>query len=514
MQLHFKVLFITLLSIFLLTGCASKPIPLTDTTLAYNAKLNYNNASADLGPIVKPFDLYRAMAHALKHNLDYRVAAVEAKLSNAKMNLSNYSMLPEVAANAGYASRGNVEASSSYNVLTSSFNYGASTSRDETLKTGDIAFGWNILDFGLSYVRSRQAGDKYLIAQEMKRKAIHKLLDDVRNTYWRAISFKSLLKRLKRLKSRTQRAYANTRALSDSGETSRVDALTSERGLLDIKRTIVHLQRDMASAKGELASLLGLRPGIQFKLKTTTIKNLPKILPLSLEEMMLAALRDRPEMRENLYKQRINMHETQAMLLEMLPGLKLYAGPNVSSNSFLFNNNWVSWGATASWNLLQVFQYPAKRRVIQKQENVLETRAQALGMAVMTQVHLSRIRYYQTRQERSVAREYRSVQNRLVRQFRKEARASRISEQKLLREEMNTLVAEAKYDLANSELQAAYASLYASIGWDPYVEVDPSSNLNEIAAQLKRSWKKTRTLRFKPALLNEAKIKPDKSKGG
>lgn len=189
---------------------------------------------------------------------------------------------------------------------------------------------------------------------------------------------------------------------------------------------------------------------------------------MTFDEMMLTAIRDRAELRENVYQQRINMREARAALIDLLPGLELFAGPNWDSNAFLLNADWVSWGAKASWNLLKVFQYPAKRDVIEVQAHVLKARALALTMSVMTQVHFSRIRFHHFRQELEAADEYRSVQDRLVRQIRDEAQASRVSELALLREEMNTLVAEAKYDIAYSSLQNAYANVFASIGWDPY----------------------------------------------
>jgi len=438
-----------------------------------------------------PIDLYRAMARALKYNLEYRVAEVETNLYNTKLNLSHYSMLPDIAANAGYAARDNVQASSSLNVLTNTQNFGASTSQDKRIRTKDLAFSWNILDFGLSYVRSRQAADKYLISQEMKRKVIHKLLGDVRSAYWRTISYDHLIKRLKNISSRTRRAQANSRALSDSGKTARIAALTSERELLDIKRAIRNLQRDLYTAKAELAALMNIGPNTAFKLIETRRRRLPATLPMSLDGMMIAALRDRAELRENLYQQRINMREAKAVLLEMLPGLQLYAGPNWNSNSFLLNNNWISWGATASWNLLKVFQYPAKRRVIQSQSEVLKTRALALTMAVITQVHLSRIHYQYSRRDFSVAREYRSVQRRLVRQYRREAQAFRISEQELLREEINTLIAETKFDIAYSGVQSSFATLFSTIGRDPYEEANPDLPIDEIAAQLRNGWFET-----------------------
>ncbi|MCP4936110.1 MAG: TolC family protein [bacterium] len=475
----------------MLAGCTSKPVPFSVGTLTNNAKTNYDRISSHQEPLSEPIDLYRAMARALKYNLDYQLAVAQAQLGNAKLNLSHYSLLPNIAANAGYAARNNEQASSSLNMLTNAQNFGASTSQDKAVKSSDLAFSWNILDFGLSYIRSRQAGDKYLINQEMRRKVIHKLLDNVRNAYYRAISYKRLIKRLRHLKVRTQNAYKNMRALSTNSETSPMNALTAERQLLDIKRAIGRLQGDLITAKNELASLMGIKPGMPFKLVPTKSQKLPAKLPFTLEEMMFTALSDRAELRENLYQQRINMREAQAMLLEMLPGLKMYAGPNASSNSFLLNNNWISWGATASWNLLRVFQYPAKRGVWQGQDNVLKTQALALSMTVMAQVQVSRIRYLQLRQKRDTARQYRSVQKRLLQQFRNEAQASRVSEQVLLREELNTLVAEAKYDIANSELQSAYANLFTSIGWDPYVVTNRSLTVDNLAAQLRESWSET-----------------------
>ena len=124
----------------------------------------------------------------------------------------------------------------------------------------------------------------------------------------------------------------------------------------------------------------------------------------------------------------------------------------------------MSLGAKASWNVIRVFQYPVKRQVIDTQDDVLRARALALTMAVLTQVHISRIRYAHAHQQVRVAQEYRSVQNRLMRQIRAEFAAGRVSEQTLLREEMNTLISEARYDVAFANLEAAHAGVMESIG--------------------------------------------------
>ena len=138
---------------------------------------------------------------------------------------------------------------------------------------------------------------------------------------------------------------------------------------------------------------------------------------------------------------------------------------------------------------MQTFQYPTKQGVIEAQDNLLDARALALTMAVMTQVHVSRIRYVNASRELKTARDYFDVQSRLVGQMRKEAAAERISEQTLIREELNTLVAEAQRDIAYSGAQNSFANIFASIGLDPYSnELDTGKSVSELAAQLKGLW--------------------------
>jgi glutaminase len=127
--------------------------------------------------------------------------------------------------------------------------------------------------------------------------------------------------------------------------------------------------------------------------------------------------------------------------------------------------------------------------VIDGQDKLLNARALALTMAVMTQVHVSRIRYANMVRELQTARDYLDVQTRLVRQMRNEALADRISEQTLIREELNTLVAEVKRDIAFSNMQSAFANVFASVGLDPYAsDVTPDLSVSELATQIKGLW--------------------------
>lgn len=472
-----------------LSGCAVHPTPLTDTELAVAAEENHSKVAAEQEPITKPVTLYEAMARALKYNLDHRVEEAEAAVRVAELDLSHFSLLPAVVANSGYAGRDNYNASSSYNLTNNTENFGASTSQDKEIKSADIGFSWNILDFGLSYVRARQAADKVLVQEETRRKVIQRVVEDVRTAYWRAVSADRLMHRLRALEADTRTALRESRKLYQERQTSPITALTYERELIEIRQKAEEIQRDLNTAKAQLAALMNVRPGTPFRLAARTSRSGGLQLKAGLDQMIAAAIYNRPELREVEYRRRINVQEADAALLEMLPGIQLYAGANYDSNGFLLNSDWTNWGAKASWNLLKVFSYGARRDVIDLSDEMLHQRALALTMAVMTQVHVSRIRYFHARKELQTAGEYLDVQRRLLKQIRAEATADRVSSQTLIREEMNTLIAEAKYDVAYAQLQNAYANLFSSMGLDPYGwEINRDEPIGQLAQSLKQLW--------------------------
>lgn len=472
------------------SGCSVVPMPFTSAEIADKAEDHLLRVvDADQEPVTRPIDLYEAMARALKYNLDHRVETMEAALRIKELDLAHFSLLPQAVADSGYAARDNYNAASSFNLVTLQPNFGASTSQEKKISTADVAFTWNILDFGLSYVRARQAADQFLIAEELRRKVAHRVIEDVRTAYWRALSADRLLTRLRSLEGRVSTVQINTRAIVDERQTSPITAVTYERELVEIKRTIQELERDLSVARTQLSSLMNLRPGTPFTLVSPRRELRDLSLDMPVKDMISTAVQNRAELREVWYRQRINEHDLDAALLELLPGLQVYAGSNFDSNDFLYNNNWLNWGAKASWNLIRLIQYPAKRSVIEAQQQLLDERGLAVTMAIMTQVHVSRVRFYHSRKELETAGEYLDVQRRMVELIRTEAGADRVSEQTLIREEMNTLVAEVRYDIAYASLQNAFANVYASMGLDPYAsELDLDRSAKELALALRAVW--------------------------
>lgn len=473
----------------MVAGCAIAPQSLTGTEINALAVDHADRVSAAQEPLSGSLSLYEAMARALKYNLDYRVEMMTQSLRGTEARLATTELLPRTVANAGYTGRDSYLTTTQLDIPTGLDFEPDSVSQDKNLNVADVTFSWHILDFALSYVKARQASDRYLIAQEAKRKVIQNTLEDVRTAYWRAFSSDRLVVKLRGLEGRVQRAIAEARKLSGGGEAAPVAALTYERELVQIRQVLQQLERELILAKSQLAALINAPPGTEFRLTGGGDREGPLMLGLSTREMVAEAVFNRPELHELAYERRINEGEADAALLELLPGLQLVTGENFNSNSFLLNNQWANWGALAASNLVRVFQYPARRDTLEAQDTILDQQALAMTMVVMTQVYVSSTRYSHFQREYEIAQDYNEVQAKLVAQIRAEAGADRVGEQTLIREEMNGLVAEVKRDIAFANVQTGAANIMVSMGLDLQVrDFDDNLTVGEVAAQLQSAW--------------------------
>ncbi len=495
-----NVLTISFLSLAV-AGCTITPERVTSEQLGTFASDKLKRVTANQEPVTGAIDLYEAMARALKYNLDTKIEIKERALRIKSLDLASYKLLPDFVSNSGYAGRSNYAGGNSVpfsgrsKLFQNSGDLGPgqnvtdSTSQERNIFSQDITLTWNILDFGLSYVRAKQTANEILIAEQIKRKVVNSSIEAVRSAYWRAVSSQRLLRKLRYLESRVRKALRETRTLYKLRKTSPITALTFERELVGIKREVQKLEGNLKNARFQLAALMNIPPSQNYRLVQPRRRLSDLRLKIPVKSMVSVAMRNRPEVLELLYKTRINEEETTAALLELLPGIQLYAGANFDSNDFVFNNSWLSWGSKASWNLIRLFQYPARKSVIQGKGDLLDARALSLTMAIMLEVHVSRARYLHARREYRTAAEFFSVQRRLLNQIRAEAKVNRVSEQTLLREEMNSLVAEVKRDIAYADVQNAYANVFASIGLDPHPSgFDENTSVKSLATSLKRVW--------------------------
>ena len=472
-----------------LMACSTVPQAITVSEALNHAEELRTELSAQREPVTQPISLYEGMARALKYNLNHRVSMMEMNLARADYDLSHYDRLPKIVANSGYYGRNNQQGSSSLSLLSGRQSLEPSTATERDVFSGDLTASWNMLDFGLSKIRSEQLGDDIMIYEERRRKAIIQIMEDVHRAYWRAVTSERLKTRLALLEGDVRQAFDDSRILYTARKTAPMAALTYQRELNDIQGQSQRLSRDLRLAKMELAALMGLSPDQSFALQMPIDGDRPKRLTMTYGEMIDVALKQRPEIRESLYAKRIGEKEMKKAVLEALPSLEGFAGLNASSNTFLFNRDWAAYGLRASWNLLDVFSIGRRKRKAKAGYALEKQRGLAAAMAVMTQLGVSRLRYESLMAEYDTAEQAAQIQNDILRHVEALSTTGATSRQALIRERMNTIMSEARRDAVHAEMKEAAAHIYSSLGFDPYgADIRGDEDIAVIAASLKSLW--------------------------
>lgn len=477
----------------LAAGCAVKPEPLT-------AEENLARVRKDLGvvltpqePLTKAVSMDEAMARAIKYNLDERVKLMEVAVATDQLDLSRYDMLPRVVAAAGYVGRNNDAGSESLNLATGRRTGESTTATDRHRRTGDLAFTWNVLDFGVSYLRARQNANLVLIADERRRRVVQGIMQDVRTAYWRAVAAERLLKRLAPLEKRVEGARRDARTLEALRVQAPLQALNYTRTLVETLRQLQSLRRELVSSKSQLGALMGLPPGEPFEIEmpAASVMQSPPKLDVGPEALETYALLNRPELLEESYNQRISADETWRSLLKLLPGIDVNAALRYDSNSFLLNQRWADYGARISWNLINLVSAPATKSYAEAQEELVAFRRQALSMAVLSQVHVAVLQYRELKQEFALTAEQADLDTRIRSQYTNVGEAGQVGELGVIQSEVTALLSDLRRDLVLADLHNAYSRVMVSAGVDPLPETMAADDLPTLTQAVSRglsSW--------------------------
>ena len=478
-----------------LAACGSvAPKAFTSDEIRDRAAQDVLSMYKDQEPINAPIDFHEAAARALKYNLDYKLKLMETALSRSLWDVSTYEMLPKLVAGAGYSSRNNDSGGTSVLIeppRTVSLNPSTSQERDRSM--ANLSFSWNALDFGVSYYRAQQKADQVLMAEERRRKVIQNVLQDVRNSYWRALGAQKLLGRVDGLLDRVNKALDRAKEIEKQGLMPQAQVLGYQRALLDAVNTLTLRRQDLELAMAELRALMSVAPGVKFTLAEQNELALPRI-PVNVDALEKLALEKRPEIMEEWYRKRVTENDIKAAKVLLWPNISFDAGWQYDSNKYSYNSNWVDTGVRVSWNLLKLTQYPALQKAHQAQNETDDMRRMALSMAVLTQVRVGVQRYGLSLSELKFAEESMNVDQRLLNYAKAAAKSQFDSELEVIRTEARALLGEYQRYAAYSNAQAAWGRLYNSVGLDILPETVQSHDVKTLAKSMQETmgqWQQT-----------------------
>lgn len=483
----------------LLVGCgALSPVPYTEDEIRSRVETDQRGMFAEQEPVTAPISFHEATARALKYNLDYRLKLMENALSQSLHDVSTHEMLPRLVAGAGYAWRSNDSGGTSIGIEDREESLRASTSQERERYLGNLTFSWNALDFGVSYYRAQQKADQVLMAEERRRKVAQNVMQDVRNSYWRALGAQKLLRQVDDLLVRSERALGKAREVEKQGLMPQAQVLAYQRALLDAVNLLTLRRQDLELAKTELAALMSLPPGTSFTLAEEEEIALPAV-PGNVEALEQLALQKRPEIMEEWYRKRVTENDIKAAKLLLWPNLSVDAGPQWDSNRYNYNSHWTDIGVRLSWNILKLTQLPAINRAHEHQNQTDDMRRLSLSMAVLTQVRVGVQRYGLSLAELELAEESLRVDRSLL-NYARSAAASRFdSELEVIRAEARALLAEYQRYVAYSNAQAAWGRVYNSVGLDVLPETIDGHDVKTLAASMNSTMQQWQSSVFGPA---------------
>ena len=478
-----------------LAGCSSmNPTPFTESQVKDRVAADRAGMYADQEPILKPITFEEAAARALKYNLDYRLKLMETALAQGLQDVSRWDMMPRLLVGAGYASRSNDSGGRSIGIVSREETLSPSTSQERNHTQANVELSWNMLDFGVSYYRTKQKADQYLMAKERERKVIQNVLQDTRNAYWRALGAQKLIARVDDLMTRVEAALKRSRQAEQQGLLPQPTALAYQRALLDAVSLLSVRRQELELSRAELAALMTLPPGTTYTLADMAEPTLPPV-PTNVGALEEMALQRRPELMEEWYRKRVTANDIKAAMILAMPGIQFdFLNAQYDSNRFLYNNSWIDSGISVSWNLFRLASLPALQRAHEAQNKTDDYRRMALGMAILTQVRIGVQRYALAANDLRLARESARVDARLL-NYAKAAATTRVdSELEVIRAEARDLLTTYQQFASYSNAQSAWGRLYNSIGLDVLPEQIAGLDVTTLAQSIARTtaeWEQT-----------------------
>lgn len=394
-----KSFLLLLLLLFGIVGC----IPKTNVV-----KLRFDNALQDLTDLsywdtpeflTDPLDYNDVVEIALTNNLDVYAQEYERESQARISNSEHLKMLPPLTIEGFWGFRNRSTAAFQDSVIPKELEPPTPTGPQfpvvSSLKTtvqANARLTIKNLDMALAYFRAKQEKKKTLILQQQHIRARQKLIMDIAEAYWQAVSAKASLEEVEQLSGKAEEFQTRLKQNVARRTLSALEGLDLESRIVDNQIQIEAIRYQYESSKAKLAGLMGLIPGTEFELKDIDLID-TEIVIEDLRCVEKKALFMRPELAVKDLEEKIAMDKIREAVVPMFPDASAYGDTDYDGNPFLVFNYWNSVGSRAIWNLFLLAQQWQLKRSGEQQVELAHVSRLALTVAVMTQVHVAYLNY-------------------------------------------------------------------------------------------------------------------------
>jgi len=447
-----------------LAGCATLP---QEELRARNTTRDLAWARTRAPAPSAPLTLDAALAYALENSLAIWSARQEQAIQEEARTRARLGMLPSLILDAEASERSRAPANRSENLLTEEVSDDATFSADKTARQMHVTALWNLLDFGIAYLRAQQEADRVRMAAERLARARETLGLDVTGAYWRAAATRETAQVADEIEAAIGKVLVSVRAAVAENAISAVEGLAREAPLLEYQLRVRQTREDEASARAELAALLGVPPGESVELAEVRFDQPPAAQAEDVHALEAEALEKRPELRERDLEERVSLVEARAALARMFPSPAAFLRYDTDRNRFLYDRDWYTAGLRASWDLLNLPQRLHERRAAAKQADLVACRRTALTIGVLTQLHLALVDRDREQRQFELIQRISAQRAQLAEAAAQAARDGKGHAGDMIEAQMKHFVAHARYVKTYANLQTAHARILHSVGRAP-----------------------------------------------
>lgn len=415
-----------------------------------------------------PLDLLDAIDLALRHNLELHATEQEQAYQRELLTRSHFRLLPSLNGSAEYARRDSLPASSSISLQSGDESLEPSYSSDKRTRQWNLSAAWNLLDFGVGFLRSRQAAHRVAMSQDRLRRARQDLVLKVTESWWRAVAARESMRSAQAIQDLIDDMQREVRKQIDQGSLSRIEGLRRQDQLLERGLVLRRVEKRYHRAVTELTTLIGIPPGGLPRLAAADFEAAPPAMLESVAALEEHALAERPELYAKDAEERISLDEARVAVAEMFPSPSVFWRYTEDGNPLLYTNQWQTAGAKAAFNLLSVPEKIFKRRAARAQGDWIRRQRVTLSVAILTQLHLAWLDHAAARQELQDVATFLATRRKLLDAVDEVAGEGQVSGAEALDVRMKHLLTRTRYLDAYVEVIVARARIYNTAG-----RVDP-----------------------------------------
>ena len=423
--------------------------------------------------LTEPLTLDGAIRLGLENNLDIRVSRIMTEIADDTRVAEKLKMLPQLNTEGDVSWRSKFLRKRYIDPDTGEETISSSVSQDKTQKTLSLSVSWNILDFGLSYIRARQAALNAEVRQMEERRQAQTLAMDIAAAYWASILAERDLAYIREIESNVREYKAKANAMVAQRRLDPISVKEMESQLVRLTLSASNLQADLSDMRIELCKLMGLTPTTSFDLSDKeNFQKYADLLPdsrlLDAESLEMISLKNRPELFSADLEEKIRQHEARSVLVSMFPSISFESAYNYNADSFLVDNTWTNVTSGFVLNLLSLPSKYVEWKAKGKAVTMSRLQRLLLTAGIIAQVHVALQDYRNKEVHFNLQDNAYMITEDLLRMSRERNEAGMVgfSDTVVTQRMMESMLARLERDRSLVALFNAYNMLLATLGLD------------------------------------------------